>query len=75
MKAFVCYLKKQSPSKQLASGTTGWIELPNGQRMNPGHQYKFNAREPVKMHNWAVIRFLITGVRRLCSVVGGRHGQ
>jgi hypothetical protein len=71
MKAFVCYLKKQSPSQQLASGTTGWIELPNGQRMNPGHQYKFNAREPVKMRSWAMFR----GVRRLRDVVGGRNGQ
>lgn len=75
MKAFVCYLKKQSPSQQLASGSTGWIELPNGQRMNPGHQYKFNAREPVKMRNGAVIRLLTTGVSRLCGVVGGRYGQ
>ncbi|WP_031518832.1 phage filamentation protein Fil family protein [Siccibacter colletis] len=75
MKAFVCYLKKQSPSKQLASGSTGWLELPNGQRMNPGHQYKFNACEPVKMRNWAVIRLLTTSARRLCGSVGGRHGQ
>lgn len=75
MKAFVCYLKKQSPSQQLASGTTGWIELPNGQRMNPGHQYKFNACESVKMHNGVVFHFLTDGMRRLCSVVGGRHGQ
>lgn len=35
MKAFVTYLKKESPAMQLASGSTGWIELPNGQRWNP----------------------------------------
>ncbi len=32
MKAFVTYLKKESPAMQLPSGSTGWIELPNGQR-------------------------------------------
>ncbi len=30
MKAFVTYLKKESPIMQLASGSTGWLELPNG---------------------------------------------
>jgi site-specific DNA-adenine methylase len=35
MKAFVTYLKKESPAMQLASGSTGWLELPNGQRWNP----------------------------------------
>ncbi|HGL6329165.1 TPA: phage filamentation protein Fil family protein [Citrobacter amalonaticus] len=45
MKAFVTYLKKESPAMQLPSGSTGWIELPNGQRWNPGHTYKFNAHE------------------------------
>lgn len=34
MKAFVTYLKKESPAMQLPSGSTGWIELPNGQRWN-----------------------------------------
>lgn len=38
MKDFVTYLKKESPAMQLASGSTGWIELPNGQRWNPGHR-------------------------------------
>lgn len=64
MKAFVSYLKQQSPSQQLASGTTGWIELPNGQRMNPGHQYKFNAK-PVR-------RSLF---QRISAAVRGRHGN
>lgn len=44
MKAFVTYLKEQSPAMQQSSGTTGWIELPNGQRWNPAHVYKFNAK-------------------------------
>lgn len=35
MKAFVTYLKNESPAMQLPSGSTGWIELPNGQRWNP----------------------------------------
>lgn len=46
MKAFVTYLKKPSPPMQLASGSTGWIELPNGQRWNPSHSHKFNACQP-----------------------------
>lgn len=46
MKAFVTYLKKESSPMQLASGSTGWIELPNGQRWNLGHMYKFNAQQP-----------------------------
>jgi len=46
MKSFVSYLKRQSPPQQLPSFTNGWLELPNGQRWNPGHQYKFNARLP-----------------------------
>ncbi|ENT4820540.1 phage filamentation protein Fil family protein [Citrobacter farmeri] len=45
MKAFVTYLKKESPAMQLPSGSTGWIELPNGQRWNPGHMYKFNGQQ------------------------------
>lgn len=49
MKAFVTYLKKESPAMQRPSGSTGWIELPNGQRWNPGHTYKFNAHESVRM--------------------------
>ncbi|MEI9627407.1 phage filamentation protein Fil family protein [Phytobacter diazotrophicus] len=43
MKAFVTYLKHQSPSPQLPSHSNGWIELQNGQRWNPSHVYKFNA--------------------------------
>ena len=43
IKPFVTYLKRQSPPPQLASGSTGWLELPNGQRWNPSHSYKFNA--------------------------------
>lgn len=45
MKAFVTYLKRPSPPMQLASGSTGWLELPNGQRWNPSHVYKFNTRQ------------------------------
>lgn len=64
MKAFVTYLKKESPAMQLASGSTGWLELPDGQRWNPGHQYKFNTcvhRRPF----WA----------RLFSVIRGNYGH
>lgn len=46
MKAFVTYLKSESPAIQLPSGSAGWIELPNGQRWNPGHMYKFNGQLP-----------------------------
>lgn len=64
MKAFVTYLKKESPAKQLASGSTGWLELPNGQRWNPGHQYKFNARVSHRPF-WA----------RLFGVIRGSYGH
>ncbi|HCB3268711.1 TPA: DUF2724 domain-containing protein [Citrobacter amalonaticus] len=75
MKAFVTYLKKESPAMQLSSGSTGWIELPNGQRWNPGHTYKFNAHEPVRMKSGAVLRFLSTKVRCLVGSIGGRYGD
>lgn len=58
MKAFVTYLKNESPAMQLASGSTGWIELPNGQRWNPGHQYKFNARMPRRPTWFRLLGFL-----------------
>lgn len=45
MKSFASYLKRQSPPMQLPSFSNGWLEMPNGQRWNPGHQYKFNARQ------------------------------
>lgn len=65
MKAFVTYLKKESPAmQQLASGSTGWLELPNGQRRNPSHQYKFNARSA--RHPWW-FRFL--------GIIRGRYGD
>ncbi|HDS5355021.1 TPA: DUF2724 domain-containing protein [Enterobacter kobei] len=64
MKAFVTYLKNESPAMQLASGSTGWLELPNGQRWNPGHQHKFNCRLPVRPW-W----------RRLFGIKGGRYGH
>ncbi|AKM89539.1 DUF2724 domain-containing protein [Enterobacter ludwigii] len=48
---------------QLASGSTGWLELPNGQRWNPGHQYKFNARSP-RRPKWF----------RLFGIIRGRYG-
>lgn len=60
MKAFVTYLKEQSPAMQLSSGTTGWIELPNGQRWNPGHQYKFNGRLPRRPW-WQRLSHRLTG--------------
>lgn len=46
MKSFVTYPKSESPVMELASGSTGWIELPNGQRWNPAHTYKFNGSLP-----------------------------
>lgn len=64
MKAFVTYLKKQSPVMQLASGSTGWLELPNGQRWNPGHTIKFNASTPRRPW-W----------RRLMGLERGRNGH
>lgn len=64
MKAFVTYLKNESPAMQLASGSTGWIELPNGQRWNPGHQYKFNAR--LSRRSWW---------SRLFGCIRGRYGH
>jgi hypothetical protein len=64
MKAFVTYLKKESPAMQLASGSTGWIELPNGQRWNPGHQYKFNTRVP-RRSSWF----------RLLEILRRRYGH
>lgn len=68
----VCDLpEKESPAMQLPSGSTGWIELPNGQRWNPGHTYKFNAHESVQMKGGSVLRFLTTKTRRLLGMVGG----
>lgn len=64
MKAFVTYLKKESQAMQLASGSTGWLELPNGQCWNPGHQYKFNARSP-RRPKWF----------RLFGIFRGRYGH
>lgn len=64
MKAFVTYLKKPSPPMQRASGSTGWIELPNGQRWNPSHSYKFNAGSTPRPW-W----------HRLSGLVRGRYGH
>lgn len=75
MKAFVTYLKKESPATQRPSGSTGWIELLNGRRWNPGHMYKFNTHEPVRMKGGVVLRFLPTKVRRLVGFIGGRYGD
>ncbi|EQA0847654.1 phage filamentation protein Fil family protein [Citrobacter braakii] len=75
MKAFVTYLKKESPATQRPSGSTGWIEMPNGQRWNPGHRYKFNAHDSVRMKGGVVLRFLSTKVRRLVGCIGGRYGD
>ncbi|QRG77768.1 phage filamentation protein Fil family protein [Citrobacter sp. R56] len=75
MKAFVSYLKNESPSMQRASGSTGWIELPNGQRWNPGHTYKFNANEPIRTKTGSVLRFLSTKAGRLVGMMRGRYGH
>ena len=64
MKAFVTYLKQQSPSMQLASGSTGWLELPNGKRWNPGHQFKFCSEQPRRPW-W----------QRLMGMARGRYGN
>lgn len=64
MKPFVTYLKRQSPPQQLPSFTNGWIELQNGQRWNPSHNYKYNADMPR--------RSLLS---RLLSVFRGIYGN
>ncbi|WP_439898369.1 phage filamentation protein Fil family protein [Klebsiella pneumoniae] len=48
----------------MASGSTGWLELPNGQRWNPGHQYKFSARS--SRRPWWF---------RLFGIIRGRYGH
>ncbi|MBS0851275.1 DUF2724 domain-containing protein [Enterobacter sp. JGM127] len=58
MKSFVTYLKSESPAMELASGSTGWIELPNGQRWNPGHTYKFNGSLPRRSWLQRIFRLL-----------------
>lgn len=62
MKSFVTYLKSESPAMELASGSTGWIELPNGQRLNPAHTYKFNGSLPRR-----------SLLRRFFRLLGGRQ--
>ncbi|MFH3540698.1 phage filamentation protein Fil family protein [Klebsiella aerogenes] len=64
MKPFVTYLRHQSPPMQLASGSTGWIELPDGQRWNPSHVYKFTAHQP-RRRWW----------HRLMGLVRGQYGH
>lgn len=75
MKAFVTYLKHESPAMQLTSGTTGWIELPNGQRWNPVHTHKFNAQEPARIHSGSLLRRLSGRAIRLAGMVGGRYAN
>ncbi|AUZ65643.1 phage filamentation protein Fil family protein [Citrobacter sp. CFNIH10] len=75
MKPFVNYLKRQSPPPQLASGSTGWLELPNGQRWNPGHTYKFNADAVLPQKGGNVLRFVSTKVVTLLSFARGRNGR
>lgn len=72
IKPFVTYLKRQSPPPQLASGSTGWLELPNGQRWNPGHAYKFNSdsRRPQKAGR---IQRFISSVAAILA--RGRNGR
>lgn len=72
IKPFVTYLKSQSPSPQLASGSTGWLELPNGQRWNPGHTYKFNADAHQPQKAGRVLRF-VSSVATILS--RGRNGR
>ncbi|WP_213703288.1 phage filamentation protein Fil family protein [Klebsiella aerogenes] len=62
MKAFVTYLKHQSPPMQLASGSTGWIELPDGRRWNPGHVHKFTGYFP-RSPWWQRFRHRLAGGR------------
>mgnify|MGYP000846212245 CR=1 FL=1 len=62
MKSFVTYLKSESPAMELASGPTGWIELPNGQRWNPAHTYKFNGSLPRR--SWLQRFFRLLGGRK-----------
>lgn len=64
MKAFVTYLKRQSPAPQLTSDAHGWLELPSGKRWNPGHQFKFTG-QPVR-------RSLF---QRISAAVRGPHGN
>lgn len=64
MQPFVTYLKRQSPPPQLASGATGWLELPNGQRWNHGHQHKFNAGSYRRPWWW-----------RMMGLLRGRYGH
>lgn len=72
MKPFVTYLKRQSPSPQLASGSTGWLELPNGRRWNPGHTYKFNVDFHRPQKAGCVLRFVSSVAAVLAR---GRNGH
>lgn len=62
MSDIAAMLKHQSPTPQLPSHSNGWIELPNGQRWNPSHAYKFNASAERK-----------SLLRRLLKFLGGVH--
>ena len=73
MSDIAAMLKHQSSTPQLPSHSNGWIELPNGQRWNPGLAYKFNASESVTLKGGAVLRFLSTGAKRLVKFLGGVH--
>ena len=72
IKPFVTYLKRQSPPPQLASGSTGWLELPNGQRWNPSHAYKFNADAYRPQKAGRVLRFVSSAAAILAR---GRNGR
>lgn len=60
MKDIAAMLKHQSPTQQLPSYGNGWLELPNGQRWNPSHVYKFTTR---RLSLW----------QRLVKFLGGVH--
>ncbi|WP_406812737.1 hypothetical protein [Klebsiella aerogenes] len=47
---------------QLASGSTGWIELPDGRRWNPGHVHKFTGYFP-RSPWWQRFRHRLAGGR------------
>lgn len=64
MKPFVSYLKNQSPPMQMAYGSTGWLELPSGQRWNPAHSFKFSGTTPRRP--WWY---------RLMGLIRGSHGH
>lgn len=58
MSDIAALLKHQSPTLQLPSHSNGWIELPNGQRWNPSHVYKFHPSTARKSLLRRLLKFL-----------------